>query len=414
MKKLILTAVLIAGITLGAQAQNRSIDFLETKVWKEIVEKAKAENKLIFVDCYTDWCGPCKMLAANVFTQDKVADFFNGNFVNAKLEMEKDADGIAHMDAWEIAAFPTLVFIDPATDQVIHRLVGAGNAEWLIEGGTLAMDPAANLTGMTARYDNGDRSPEFVKAYLSALKAAYMSGKQQEVALAYLDKLGVEELATADNWLIMRDNLNDPLSKPLRLVMANRPTFYAIEGLRQQDVDRFLDAALTSSVQTLVRSQLLNAAEFDQARFDELTAYLKEIDFPAKPNQAWLAATDLLRKGDWKELQNAITRIEGENIMHPREFRNFYQFFIESMVSSRDEVVIDWAIADLDKKIGKVEGETSDAWFEKAGYADSKFRILKGAGRDLQADSAKLESEDYTAKGKEASGGRTMPAMRMG
>ena len=46
----------------GVIAQNRSIRF-EPKDWKKAVEKARKENKLIFLDCHTSWCGPCKNLA---------------------------------------------------------------------------------------------------------------------------------------------------------------------------------------------------------------------------------------------------------------------------------------------------------------------------------------------------------------
>ena len=62
---------------MGVEAQNRSIGFEQTREWKKVIKKAKKEKKLIFVDCYTSWCGPCKMLAKDVFTRDEVADYFN-------------------------------------------------------------------------------------------------------------------------------------------------------------------------------------------------------------------------------------------------------------------------------------------------------------------------------------------------
>ena len=145
MKKVFLLVMLVAGILFGAEAQNRSINFEQTKVWKQIVKKAKKEKKLIFVDCYTSWCGPCKMLANNVFTKDEVADYFNQTFVNAKYDMEKDEDGIILKTQFGVKAFPTLVFVDPATQQVVHRMVGAGSAEWLVEGAKTAGDPQ-NIT----------------------------------------------------------------------------------------------------------------------------------------------------------------------------------------------------------------------------------------------------------------------------
>ena len=61
--------------------------------WKEALEKAKKEDKLVFVDSYTTWCGPCIKMAKNVFTQESVGSFYNQNFINIKLDMEKE-DGV--------------------------------------------------------------------------------------------------------------------------------------------------------------------------------------------------------------------------------------------------------------------------------------------------------------------------------
>ncbi len=64
-------------------AQNRSINFEQGSLQKTL-EKAKTENKLIFIDVYTAWCGPCKKMDKLVFTNDTVADFFNQYFVSIK------------------------------------------------------------------------------------------------------------------------------------------------------------------------------------------------------------------------------------------------------------------------------------------------------------------------------------------
>jgi uncharacterized protein YyaL (SSP411 family) len=56
--------------------------------FSEIKEKAKKENKLIFMDCYTSWCGPCKMMARETFTNDTVAKYFNEHFINCSFDME--------------------------------------------------------------------------------------------------------------------------------------------------------------------------------------------------------------------------------------------------------------------------------------------------------------------------------------
>jgi len=225
-----LLSVCIGLYTVCVAAQNRSIQFEESKQWNVIVEKALQENKLIFVDCYTDWCGPCKILSGQVFTRDSVADFFNTRFVNAKFEMEKDTDGKARHQQWNVKGYPTLLFIDPQTEHVVHRMVGAGKAEWLIAGGQTALNPAGRLNGLLERYTAGEREPAFMITYLRALRTASMHQERTETAIAYLSPLPVEQFAQADHWVIIRENINDPLAEPFQRVMAHRPLFYELEG----------------------------------------------------------------------------------------------------------------------------------------------------------------------------------------
>ena len=86
MKNLLLSLTLF--FSLSAIAQNRQITF-ETGDLASVFARAKKENKLIFVDAMTTWCGPCKQMAKHVFTNDTVADYFNANFVSYKFDMEK-------------------------------------------------------------------------------------------------------------------------------------------------------------------------------------------------------------------------------------------------------------------------------------------------------------------------------------
>ncbi len=86
MKQVYFIIAMLCGLALGGQAQG--IRFAEGS-WKELLETAKKEGKLIFVDCYTEWCQPCKQMEQQVFPSKKVGKFYNEHFINVKMDMEK-------------------------------------------------------------------------------------------------------------------------------------------------------------------------------------------------------------------------------------------------------------------------------------------------------------------------------------
>lgn len=142
--------------------------------WKTTLEKATVENKLIFMDAYTTWCGPCKMLDKQTFNQPEVGEFFNENYINLKMDMEK-GEGIALAANYMIQAYPTLLFINGA-GEVVHRAVGFHKPEELVALGQLALNPEQRLQTLDRRYQNGDRDPDFLFSYAYTKKQAYSGG----------------------------------------------------------------------------------------------------------------------------------------------------------------------------------------------------------------------------------------------
>lgn len=129
-KVFIVPLILMGQLALG---QGKGIDFEENS-WKNIIKKAKAENKLIFFDAYTSWCGPCIRLQNGVFPNHEVGGFYNKNFVNAKFDMEK-GEGIQLSRKYSVQVYPTLLFIDPNTEKVVNQSVGYKTPVQLIQLG---------------------------------------------------------------------------------------------------------------------------------------------------------------------------------------------------------------------------------------------------------------------------------------
>ena len=73
---------------------------------EKALEKAKSEHKKVFVDCYTSWCGPCKMMAEKVLPLKEVGEYMNERFVCIKVDMEK-GEGKELSTRFKIRAYPT-------------------------------------------------------------------------------------------------------------------------------------------------------------------------------------------------------------------------------------------------------------------------------------------------------------------
>lgn len=128
MKQLIfsLSFCLLAMSSLFAQG----IQF-ESGKWADVKAKAKAQNKPIFVDAYAVWCGPCKWMSANSFTDASVGELYNATFVNYKFDMEK-GEGPTFARQQSIRAYPTLLIFSPE-GELLKKVEGARDAEGLID-----------------------------------------------------------------------------------------------------------------------------------------------------------------------------------------------------------------------------------------------------------------------------------------
>lgn len=225
-KKSLIISILICVLLLSSFMRNESIAQIkfESAIWAAIKAKAKSENKLIFIDAYTSWCGPCKWLAKNVFTNDTVAEYYNATYINASFDMEK-GEGIELAKQFKVRVYPSLLFID-ANGEIVHRTAGAMDAAGFIQLGKDALLPEKQFATLEKKYKTGHFDAQFIQNYLDVLSS---SGLETDEPLAtYLNTKKEEDLIRPENWHIMYLYLNDYHSKQFTYLIKNTDAFVKI------------------------------------------------------------------------------------------------------------------------------------------------------------------------------------------
>jgi thioredoxin-related protein len=205
MKKLSIFSALF----IGAFAFAQGIKFEESN-FTAVLAKAKKENKLVFVDAYTTWCGPCKMMVKNIFPLKSVGDYYNANFVNAKIDMEK-GEGLALAKKYDVKAYPTYLFVN-GDGELVHRTLGYVEENDFLQFAKDAGDPNKRLATLKQKFENGEKNPEFLKnlAGLTMYNDAAFSGRVMERYFAEktdFDRDDIQMLLTG------AQNVDSPLYK---------------------------------------------------------------------------------------------------------------------------------------------------------------------------------------------------------
>jgi len=84
---------------------------------------AKNEHKLVMVDVSLSHCPPCRYLAQNVYTNEKVANYINKNFVPVFYLADKDNIPL-EVQNYFTGSTPTIMFIKP-NGELYFRFIGA-------------------------------------------------------------------------------------------------------------------------------------------------------------------------------------------------------------------------------------------------------------------------------------------------
>ena len=303
--------------------------------WSEALDKAKSENRLIFVDFYTQWCGPCYNMAKTVFTLPDVAYFYNNNFVNVKIDCEDPAEGVELAKKYNVRSFPTYGFIDPSTGEMVHRSSSRQSAERFIQTGRDALDPERRSFRIDEKYESGDRSRALLTDYINYYASIY---KHEKVNKAFDELMaGGAKLYEPEVWALFDEHIKG-LTPYLGEVSGNYADYCSKLG------KEVVDAKLRKETQYGDVERITALCDFDGKAFN-----LKMIDI-----------NNMLRNQDYTKAAAAIDALIADPAVDRQELIDRLKFMVR--LSYKTE-------------------EMSDFWFDKCvGYL--RFIAYNNSDRD--------------------------------
>ncbi len=181
--------------------------------WKEVLEKAKQSRKYIFVDCFATWCGPCKRMEKDVYSNDSLTSFYNSNFIAVKIQMDSSKNDqlstrLWYKDAMEIAkqyqvdAFPTLLFFSP-DGNLVNKEVGYHDVNDFLNISMNSLDVNKQFYTLIKGYKNGEVDYKEFPTLANKARQLKEYELSREISNNYIEnflsKLSPEKLFTKEN-----------------------------------------------------------------------------------------------------------------------------------------------------------------------------------------------------------------------
>ncbi|MGA9213067.1 thioredoxin family protein [Kaistella sp.] len=132
----------------------------ENTTFKEVLAKAKREKKLVFMDAYASWCGPCKMMEKNIFPLPAIKEYYNANFINSHFDMEK-GEGRDIALKYGIRSYPSYLFLN-GDGEVVMTNYGYMDEKDFLAIAKEANNPLFAQGSLKAIFEKGESDPAFL------------------------------------------------------------------------------------------------------------------------------------------------------------------------------------------------------------------------------------------------------------
>jgi len=281
MRTLLLFAILIFASSVNGLCQE-GIEFDTKSTWNELLQKSASTQKLIFLDCYTSWCGPCKGMAKDVFPDAAVGDFMNKNFICTKRDMEKD-EGITLNKKYKqyIPGYPTYLLIN-ANGDVIFQVSGYLKVDKFLESMKNGLNQKSWII-MSEQYDSRKKDWGFINDYTLLLEAAYQTRLLDSVKNEMFTRLTFKEISRDSNayHLFCKYCKNAEDSMFIKVLTSNIGKQYKVP---EREVNAWCGKLFTNKVKDYYK-MLLKDGEYNLQNAEKLLSNIRRFSFNGREEQ---------------------------------------------------------------------------------------------------------------------------------
>ncbi len=355
---LIFLSVTMLGLT---PVSAQGIDFQsDTMRWQAILDKAKASNKIVFVDAYTTWCGPCKRMAKDVFPLKAVGDVYNAAFINVKMEMEH-GEGPSVAKRYGVKAYPTYLFVDGNGD-LVHRGLGMIPPDKFVALGKAATNPETQFFKLKKKYDDGERSADFLRKFVVACGEANEEILAEEAADTYLKTQ--KDLSTDENVDFIFQFSKKIESVGLQYWLKNR----AVIAKRVDNLHE--EAVLENLLVTAVGKPYFNPQkrEVDLAKAREFATQKLPADISERVISLLMLQNAEMQGDVPTILAEANRHLDKFPSINPNQLNDFAWFFYENATEKPQlEKALTWALKAVKLDDSYAYNDTAAALYFKLG-----------------------------------------------
>ena len=279
--------------------------------FQKALKQAESKNQLLFVDVYTQWCGPCMLMDKNVFSLPEVGDFYNRSFVCLKMDAE-NGEGPAFKKNFNVKVYPTYLFIDPVTTSVVHRSTSRQEADQFIATGKDALNPALRSTVLEEQFKKGARDREFLVKYITYLEKMSDRETLSEVMDIYMGLPGTD-LTDTMAWHLFDKYIHGTDTPEFKEFLSNREKYGKALGVKT--VDEKIKREYTSELLNYMRGSVYTDDRYSEDRYNQIINSFNMIDFPGKKTAiAESEIYNLLRTRDYEKADEYIWKFIGDTV----------------------------------------------------------------------------------------------------